>query len=227
MKDLVKVLFFVVAGIFFISYVQDAGIGTVGFSDNNTRFSENTAYTYSYDTNGDGTVSQREYERGELKRIEDEIEQLRKKLAQTLAREQESPFAQYVYLSKGNADESDPDEEYVEIATSFSGTARTTITGWKLQSLASERTEIIGEGVPPERSLSESNRRVVVLKAGEKAYIVSGDPSSRRSFVRDTYMQSDNDWIVPLDQNRGLWRNTHDVILLFDNNGYVVDYISY
>ncbi len=227
MKDFVKVLFFVVAGIFFISYVQDAGIGTIGFSNSGTPFSENTSYNYSYDTDGDGIVSRREYEHGELERIENEIERLRKKLAQTLAREQNSPFANYVYLSRGAAKASNPDKEYLEIAVSFHGNTRAVITGWKLQSLASDRTKVIGEGVPPERALSEKNKRVVVLKTGEKAYIVSGDPSSRKSFTKNTYTQSDTSWIVPLDEKRGLWGNTHDIILLFDSDGYVVDYISY
>lgn len=233
MLSLVKILFIIVAVIFVVSYLGDAQfvrdftLTEDTYEDSGTPVPRGT-YTRSYDTNDDGTVSDREYELGERRRIEEELEYLRGELAHALADERESPYADSISLSEGSADASDPDEEYVEVRADLSNDASVTITGWKLKSIASGRTVTIGKGIPPNRtSLSRANERTVVLKPAEKAYIVSGDPSSRRSFVEDTGTLSDDDWLVSLDANRGLWRNSHDVILLLDANGLVVDYVSY
>ena len=236
MLTLIKIVFIVVAGVFVVSYLNDArflqdftivGEPYAPSSGTDAPIPRGT-YTRSYDTNNDGTISEREYERGEKARIEEEIEYLRKELAKILADERESPYADTVSLAEGNATASDPDEEYVTIRADLSNIVSVTVTGWKLKSLASGRTVTVGEGVPPKRtSLKESNERSVTLKPAEKAYIVSGDPRSKRSFEEDANTLAADDWIVLLDEGRALWRNSHDVILLLDQNGLVVDYVSY
>ncbi len=229
MKDLVKVLFFVIAGIFFISYVQDAGIGSIGFSGNSTSFSAgNTSYTRSYDTNDDGVVSDWEYRQGEKDRIEDELKRLRRDLARTLSDTHESPYADFVTLSRGNTDARNPDKEYVEIAANYSNKDSVIISEWTLQSLASGKTATIHKGIPPAREgLSPTNEYTIKLIAGKKLFVISGDQRSRTSFVEDTSAWADKEWIAELREDDDLWDDEHDAVVLFDANGLVVDYISY
>lgn len=229
MKDLSKVLFFVIAGIFFISYVQDAGIGSgiSSGSDSSSSYS-NAGYTRSYDTNDDGFVSDWEYQRGEKDRIEDELKRLRKELARTLARTQESPFADFASLSKGDADARNPDNEYVEIRADYANDDAVIVSGWSLQSLASGRSVTIGKGIPPAREgLSPTNEYIIELNASKRVFVISGDQRSRTTFMEDTFASADNEWIAELRQKKELWDNEHDIIMLFDQNSLVVDYISY
>ncbi len=237
MLTLIKIVFIVVAGIFIVSYLNDTeflkdftlvGEPYAPSSDSTDAPIPRGAYTGSYDTNNDGTISEREYQHGEEERIKEELDYLRTQLAEILAKEQESPFADSMSLSQGNAEASDPDEEYVEVRADLSGTNAVTITGWRLKSLSSGYTATIGKGVPPNRtSLSEGNEKTVTLKPAEKAYVVTGDPRSKRSFEEDANTLAADDWIVLLDASRALWRNSHDVILLLDGSGLVVDYVSY
>lgn len=229
MKDLVKVLFFVIAGIFFISYVQDAGIGTIGFSGNNpTPSTNNTSYVRSYDTNDDGVVSEWEYRQGEKERIEDELKRLRRELARTLSDTRESPYADFVTLSRGNTDARNSDKEYVEITANYSNKESVTISGWTLQSLSSGKTATIKKGIPPTREgLSSSNEYTITLIAGKKLFVISGDQRSRATFMEDTSAWADKEWIAELREDDDLWDDEHDAIVLFDASGLVVDYISY
>lgn len=238
MLTLIKIAFIVIAGIFLVSLIDDQGFirdfsivdtgdGSVyGVPDSVP--AERGAYTRSYDTNDDGTISDREYERGERERVDTEIERIRTALAEALANERESPYADMIYLAEGGVKESDPDEEYIEVRANLTNEASVTITGWTLKSLASRQSARIGEGVPPSRSsLSGRSGRTVALKASERAYVISGDPRSRDTFIDDTGTLSGDDWLVILDTDRNLWRSSNEAILLLDQHGLVVDYLTY
>lgn len=237
MLTLIKIAFIIIAGIFFVSLIDDQGFvqdfslidtPSGSYDSPDSVPVERGVYTRSYDTNNDGVISTREYDRGEAERIQEEITRIRGKLAEALAEERRSPYANLAYLTEGAARETDPDEEYVEVRTNLSNKAPVTVTGWSLTSLASGRTVQIGRGIPPSRSvLSGRSERTVVLDAAERAYVVSGDPRSRTRFAEDTRTLSGDDWLVILDANRNLWRSSNEAILLLDQNGLVVDYVTY
>ncbi len=226
METFVKALFFIVLAFFVASQLSE-----IDFRLNNTSSSySNTTdeltprdqYITSYDTNNDNIVSDEEYRRGELERIQEEVDILRERVAEALQESKESPYADTIHLEEGNALERDPDEEYLIIENS--GNRTISITGWKLKSLVSGRTIIIPKGKRLNTSLSRLGRNflTVSLRNWDEAIIITGESTSR-SILNTTV----GEWHVFLRQNRQLWNNEREAILLLDKNDQTVDVLTY
>lgn len=226
MLTFIKIIFIVIAGIFLVSYLDEADLAV--FDTNEAGVSEPVprgTYTSAYDTNSDGTISDREYERGETRRIEEELAVLQRKLAETLSRESPSPFADMASLSEDNTAAHDADDEYVRVKADLINEAPITVTGWTIRSLSSNMVVTIPEGVPPHRRTSgNAARRAIVLEPGQRATIFSGQPDARADLEEETSTFLEDEWIAFLGSRRELWRRERDVIVLFDTEGRVVDY---
>ncbi|GMU73818.1 MAG: hypothetical protein AMXMBFR44_0170 [Candidatus Campbellbacteria bacterium] len=208
MKDLVKVLFFVVAGIFFISYVQDAGVlGNTGFGGSGTSHSSSrTSYSRSYDENNDGVVSSNEYQSGELERIEQELEELTRLVAQAREEQNRSPYYGDITLRRGNTRADNPREEYLIIRSNRRDGDPIFISGWKLESLVSGNRATLPKGV----ALLEDDRpwrgeKNVFLLPGESAVVNSAYASGiNTGFLTNAcigYLEENRDFTPGLRNN--------------------------
>ncbi|MCR4274657.1 MAG: hypothetical protein NUW02_01225 [Candidatus Campbellbacteria bacterium] len=179
MNDLVKFLFFIIAAVFFISYVQE----TVPVLNNSSSYSflggtdsieSSAAYTRSYDNNNDGVVSDAEYKQGELNRIEDEIAKIARAVQEALDEKNQSVYHGMITLSAGNTYTQNSRDEYLIIEASGANTAPIVISGWKLESLVSGTRVAIPKGVAVlEGNQPWKKEQNVFLAPGERAIINS------------------------------------------------------
>ncbi len=178
--SLIKVLFIVIAGIFVVSYLNDAqfleDFTLVGepYAPYDTP-ADRTAYTRSYDTNNDGSVSASEYKSGELDRINDEVSFLEREVTKALESAHRSPYRGMVELDASGVYAEKRNEEYMTLSATYDNARPIDITGWRLKSLISGRNAKIPEGV---RVLS-SNRPWfanddILLAPGDRAYVTTG-----------------------------------------------------
>lgn len=178
MLDIIKIAFFVVAGIFVVSILNDNPLTATSDSDRNSseQAELNESYMRSYDKNGNGVVDAEEYRLGELARITEELEVLTRNLEDALREENKSPYAEFISLSNSNFDADRSDEEYVTIQASSRLATPVRITGWKIKSLVSGRTKTIPKGASfytPSRT--RRTTRDIFLAPNERAVVISGD----------------------------------------------------
>jgi hypothetical protein len=177
MLTIVKVIFFFVAGIFLVTHLNSAGFGNGPLSttrnDSSSELSDREAYSRAYDTNGNGIVDDEEYRQGEIHRIAEEVEVLEDATLRALEEHNESPYADHVQLSASNARDDEHETEYVAISyRGGSDDPSINITGWRLESLVTERGGTIGRGVPLlEGNRPRTNATDIFLAPGEDAII--------------------------------------------------------
>ncbi|QQR82218.1 hypothetical protein IPJ70_02965 [Candidatus Campbellbacteria bacterium] len=177
MNDFIKFIFFIVAAIFFVSYVQDSGplLGNPGsFSLLGGTNQGPAAYTRSYDSNNDGTISDAEYKQGELDRIAQELLSISQATQKALDEKNRSPYYGMVNLEYGNTYTDSSREEYVVVAASSNNPAPIVISGWKLESIISGTRVSIPQGVALlEGAYPQRHEQNVFLAPGERAIINS------------------------------------------------------
>lgn len=191
MSSVIKVLFFFIAGVYLVSFMNDGGFD---FTSNTSRdeagLSERGAYSRSYDDNNDGIVSDAEYKRGELRRIEDEVEMIKTAVDEALEEPNRSPYYELVRLSSGNATAEVRNEEYLVLDVDDDTDSLVDVTGWTLKSLVSGRGGKIGKGVA---TLDEDRpwygEKDILLAAGDEAIITTGGAAGiRTSFLTNKCM---------------------------------------
>lgn len=177
MSSTLKIIFFVIAGIFIVSYLNENPITA---SPRNGGISGDTeisgSYLRSYDKNGDGSVDAEEYRLGELARITEELEILTENMEDALREENMSPYAEFVSITNSNFYADRSDEEYITIHASSRLPSPVRITGWKLKSLVSDRTKTLPKGASyyaPSRLRRVEND--IFLAPNERAVVISGD----------------------------------------------------
>ena len=223
MLDIIKVLFFVVAGIFIVSILnQNPLISTDGGTHSISGDTQlERSYERSYDKDGNGIVDSEEYRLGELARVTEELEILTDNLEEALREENKSPHAEYISLTNGNLYEDTADAEYITIHASSRLPSPVRITGWKLKSLVSDRVKTIPKGASY-YTPSRLRRSVkdIFLAPNERAVVVSGDGDDFDiSFLTNTctgYLTESYDFIPSLsrscprlrDENLALFRIT-------------------
>ena len=214
METIAKTVFFIFVILLFAMFLEQTDFRFSLAGDDGTEFRDELTprdtYIESYDTNDDGIISDTEYTRGELERIERTVEELRIEVAQVLEESYPSVYTGKVFLEEGAADESRPGREYIRIEAGNDIEERVIITGWKLKSLTSGETVTIpGRSGRPIRVDEDSEISIITGRA------VSED-SDRNDIVR-----------IYLKRRDELWNNEHEVILLIDQNKKVVDYVEY
>ncbi len=189
MNLLFKVGFFVIAGIFIVAVIKDAGISFSGsgngFSGGSHELTDRSSYLRSYDENNDGVVSDEEYRLGELARIEAEIEAIEKGIEEGVYSQNTSPYAGMIELQSGNMWTDVRNEEYVQLEASDENTSPIAITGWVLKSLISGRDAKIRNGV---RVLTTTRTQfgadTIYLAPGDTAIVSTGGAAGiRTSFL--------------------------------------------
>lgn len=95
---------------------------------------------------------------------------------------QKSPLYGQVRITGGNPTATDPDLEYLTIQVSSSATSDVTLTGWRLQSVATDYGATIrtGNSLPTGADVNDSER--IVLHPGDQAYVVTGESPISGSF---------------------------------------------
>lgn len=194
MPILIKTLFIFIAGVFIVSAMGDGGFdftsGISGGSGDTSALSDRTVYSRSYDDNNDGVVSDAEYRRGELRRIEDEVALIEDMVDEAVAASNRSPYYDVVTLSSSGAWAESRREEYVTLRVNGNAESLVNITGWKLRSLVSGRGGTIGKGVA---TLDEDrpwhDEKDILLAAGDHAIVTTGGAAGiRTSFLTNTCM---------------------------------------
>ncbi|MEK7579173.1 MAG: hypothetical protein AAB460_01395 [Patescibacteria group bacterium] len=152
MSSLFKIGFIVIAGIFIVAVMRDAGLsfGEFGSTWNNEPsydLTERDTYLRSYDADNDGVVDDTEYREGELYRIESKIEELEGDIDEAKLSQNLSPYAGKVEIQSGNTWTDVRNEEYVRLSASSDNETPIPITGWVLKSLVTDRGAKIGKGV--------------------------------------------------------------------------------
>jgi len=204
MLSVIKVLFFFIAGIYLVSFMSDGGFALTSNTSSNSGdtegLSDRETYSRPYDDNNDGTVSDAEYRRGELRRIEDEVEMIEEEVEETLNTQNQSVYYDTVHLSAGGARAERRNEEYVTIDVDNDAESLINVTGWTVKSVVSGRGGKIGKGVA---TLDEDRpwygEKDILLAAGEGAIITTGGAAGiRTSFLTNGCMgYFDNDRFTP------------------------------
>lgn len=177
MLDIIKIAFFVIAGIFIVSILNENPLtATPGGNTSSDDAELHQSYNRSYDKNGDGVVDAEEYRLSELSRITEELGVLTENLEDALREENKSPYADSISISGSNLYADRSDEEYITIQASSRLASPVRITGWKLKSLVSDRVKTIPKGASfyaPSRLRRTTSD--IFLAPNERAIVVSGD----------------------------------------------------
>lgn len=192
MLSVIKVLFFFIAGIFIVSYMSSGEFDLTSDTpnDDTAGLSEREVYSRSYDDNNDGIVSDAEYRRGELRRIEDEVVMIQDEVDEAIDAKNRSPYYEMVTLSSGSATAERRNEEYLTIDVDSDVASLVDVTGWSVKSLVSGRGGKIGKGVA---TLDEDRpwygETDILLAAGDGAIITTGGAAGiRTSFLTNECM---------------------------------------
>lgn len=94
----------------------------------------------------------------------------------------ESPYAEYVSLSRGNATQSDQNKEYIEIEISRKAQGTFTVTGWVLESKKRVVKAPLGMAAAPFISGEINSGLPVTVGADASIYVVTGRPQNGVSF---------------------------------------------
>lgn len=203
MLSVIKVLFFFIAAVFLVSFMNDGGFNLTSNTSNSSDtegLSERDTYSRSYDDNNDGVVSDAEYRRGELRRIEDEVEMIEKEVDTAVESQNRSIYYDVVSLSASGARAEQRNEEYLRINVDNDVESLINVTGWTVKSLVSGRGGKIGKGVA---TLDEDRpwygEKDILLAAGDEAIITTGGAAGiRTSFLTNKCMgYFDNDRFTP------------------------------
>ena len=203
MLSVIKVLFFFIAAVFLVSFMNDGGFDLTSNTSNSSDtegLSERDTYSRSYDDNNDGVVSDAEYRRGELRRIEDEVEMIEKEVDTAVESQNRSIYYDVVSLSASGARAEQRNEEYLRIDVDSDAESLINVTGWTVKSFVSGRGGKIGKGVA---TLDEDRpwygEKDILLAAGDEAIITTGGAAGiRTSFLTNECMgYFDNDRFTP------------------------------
>lgn len=205
MLTVIKVIFFFIAGVYLVSFMNDGGFALTSNSSTNSGdtegLSDREVYSRSYDDNNDGVVSDAEYRRGELRRIEDEIKMIEEEADDAIETQNRSVYYDVVSLSAGSARNAERrNDEYIKIHVDSDAESLINITGWTVKSLVSDRGGKIGKGVA---TLDEDRpwygEKDILLAAGDGAIITTGGAAGiRTSFLTNSCMgYFDNDRFTP------------------------------
>lgn len=96
-----------------------------------------------------------------------------------------SPRRGTVSITGGNFGETNPDYEYVTIQVSYNAPGPVTLTGWKLVSIATDKSATIGSGTKLPRSGVVNGSEPITLRPGERAYIITGESPIGGSFAEN------------------------------------------
>lgn len=123
-----------------------------------------------------------------------------------------SPYNGLVSMSHyvSNASSSDPKNEYIEISVAQNASASVTLTGWTLESGATNRAELIPKGTKVPTSGVVNATEDIVLQPGERAIIISGASPVGASFRENKcigYFSTFQTFSPPLPQNCPLASN--------------------
>lgn len=93
-----------------------------------------------------------------------------------------SPYYGQVRIVGGNPQATDPDQEYITLQMTSSASEELTLSGWRVQSVATDFGATIGAGdaLPSGADVRESNK--ITLRPGEQAYVITGESPLGGSF---------------------------------------------
>lgn len=134
-----------------------------------------------------GTLPSVNYQetRNSLSNIEYQLNDLQLQAKKEALFSTPSPKRGLVRITGGNFATTDPDQEYLTIQVSSSATENVTITGWRVASIASDKTATIGGGSALPTAGFVNRTEPIVLRPGERAYINTGESPIGGSFAEN------------------------------------------
>lgn len=95
-----------------------------------------------------------------------------------------SPYGNVISLNRyvSNASSSDPATEYIELSLAYNASESVKITGWTVMSGATSNAELVPKGTRVPTSGVVNAQEDIVLKPGERAYLISGESPVGASF---------------------------------------------
>lgn len=154
-----------------------------GYGTTTTHFwSGVTGGSYSYTGQTISATKTPAQVQSELASDQAQLADLQTKINQTRLFGDPSPYHGEITIGGGNIYATDPDQQYVTIQLSSSATADVTISGWKVTSLATDKSATIPYGDPLPASASASARSPIVLRPGDQAIISTGESPVDASF---------------------------------------------
>lgn len=110
----------------------------------------------------------------EIKKVEKSVKEIAKEIEVLEENKNASVYKDIIQMSISGRGSTDPKKEYVTLSVSSKLKNPVNITGWQLKSLSTNRSVSIGQAIPLFFSQSSNIKQDVYLKAGEKAYVVTG-----------------------------------------------------
>lgn len=123
-----------------------------------------------------------------LEGIENKIEEIKKTLRALEIQGVASPYAGLVDLSGGRPRAETAREEYLSLRTRSGNNAPVLITGWRLESIVTGKSAVIGNAVPVYRSGQVNHPEPVALTPGERVELISGRSPLGVSFQQNACM---------------------------------------
>lgn len=162
----------------FITPVTGIGQTQVGYGD--------TSW-FSGGINVNGSLPSVSYQeaRGSLQSAEYQLSNLQLAVNKDRLFGNPSPRRGTVTITGGNFSQTDPDLEYVMIQVSGSAPEPVTLTGWKLVSIATDKSATIGKGAKLPNFGTVNRSEAIVLRPGERAYIITGESPIGTSFAEN------------------------------------------
>ncbi|KND51191.1 MAG: hypothetical protein ABA06_02680 [Parcubacteria bacterium C7867-001] len=142
----------------------------------------------------------------QLKGAEQNLEELKKQVADLKTWGESSPYRGLVTIdhSTSGPSETDRKKEYVTIRLSSSADTDVNISGWKLESAASNLSATIGHGAKTARTGHINNDAPIVLTPGDSAIIETGSSPIGESFKENIcsgYLEEFQDFNPSLSQS--------------------------
>ena len=96
-----------------------------------------------------------------------------------------SPYFKLITLARAYSGDAKPESEYLTLTTTYSLKKNIVITGWTVHSTSTGRSVSIGKAVylPTSQSVGIAGEDPVVMRPGDKAYVVSGRAPTGKSFL--------------------------------------------
>ena len=96
-----------------------------------------------------------------------------------------SPYFKLITLTSANSWDTKPEGEYLTLNTAYTLKKNIVITGWTIHSLQSGRSVVIGKAVflPTSQAIGNAGEDLIVMRPGDKAYVVSGRAPTGKSFL--------------------------------------------
>jgi hypothetical protein len=132
-----------------------------------------------------------------------DLDELKEEVREVRLRTPASPYSEYIYFSRGNTGEKNPDREYLTLSVKSNAPGDVNISDWYLESYVTDKMS----GIPHGDRVIERWRSPVpsdiILSPGEYAYLITGEAPLNTSFKENVctgYLNDEADFYPQLGE---------------------------